>query len=1053
MEKFVIYGAPLYEKQGGKVFKVRVKGGIEFVALKSYTKDRLRSLQHAVPLRCALKHRNIVEFIAWYQTQNHIWVVEELCCGGSLEEVHATDAQLPLATILQFGRDLMDALFFLHTNKVLYCDLRPRNVLVDEFGVLKLSNFEGARQVQSSSAKLWLPLKEALLLQEQQRPHAHFLAPELFSLTPSTDGSGRVLPGVHSFASDFWAFGCVLFQLYFGHLPFAASGTKSEDRDAAEDMTGLIGRICNSDPFAELDLKQRNEESVALSPVPDAAQRDMLLDLLKQLLCKDPRNRIAWPELRKHPFWQSKPPGSSVVADGTVPGGVIGKSDQDVLSLLPDQGAWREFVECLGQLRPNGATLATSGGPGGKTITEHVLLERDQESTIVDTNAVPHGRAEINVPSAVDVTAAATVTLRDPLEDPLQNVDNDECLQKSLPQLLQMLVVIYTRLFASPLAKKHLRAQCERAASLWAQTYGATTVRSDDVLLGGSSMPIIPTEVVQFYAENTLLLCKSDRDIYPVIDPLQLRQSLERNLRWGAIPTTSSEGPPRDVHDVENFSRPDLARFLGFIFDNAIAGDDVHESVAENALNYLAYLAVQSTRLASVLANSSVLEYCIDTMSSSTVAESLLLTAVTLAGAIVGQAGDVRAKDEASQLNSKTSLQLTLSNLLRHRNHAIRLAAAGALGELLFYTCTLDNGTNEGRDHSVEIASRHDWVFPRPVFARLIELLIPRADSRSSAAAAATAQQASSVEFSSLAISLRVVHVLENLFVHTNTRIQQHQQHRGDAGAHAENPLPPVARVALNEFTTPAVAVFLLQAFTETSGGASNGGIGAAGARLASAHRLVAGNALVHLLVYCPSLISKVFSTDTSLSTADSNGQRSVGGLGIYLDAILRTIEVVFDVSPATGSASTVVDGESSNASAKENSYAAKHSRKANSLEHPSSPHGGSSTPPVPITLTERDEGLVRCSLNLLQLLLSQIAVCGPNHEQKDAGNEGEVLQYVDFDDVSRYAVPTSLRKLRNSLLRRQHRLAAAVLGIFSPKVTQSSTNLSGLTSATLRML
>ena len=80
--------------------------------------------------------------------------------------------------------------------QVLYCDLRPRNVLVDEFGVLKLSNFEGARQVQSSSAKLWLPLKEALLLQEQQRPHAHFLAPELFSLTPSTDGSGRCVPWV-----------------------------------------------------------------------------------------------------------------------------------------------------------------------------------------------------------------------------------------------------------------------------------------------------------------------------------------------------------------------------------------------------------------------------------------------------------------------------------------------------------------------------------------------------------------------------------------------------------------------------------------------------------------------------------------------------------------------------------------------------------------------------------------------------------------------------------------------------------------------------------------
>ncbi len=67
---------------------------------------------------CALasfpQHRNIVEFRGWYATEQHIWIVEDLCCGGSLEEVHDMDAQLPLPAIRQFGRDLMDGLHYLH---------------------------------------------------------------------------------------------------------------------------------------------------------------------------------------------------------------------------------------------------------------------------------------------------------------------------------------------------------------------------------------------------------------------------------------------------------------------------------------------------------------------------------------------------------------------------------------------------------------------------------------------------------------------------------------------------------------------------------------------------------------------------------------------------------------------------------------------------------------------------------------------------------------------------------------------------------------------------
>jgi hypothetical protein len=82
--------------------------------------------------------------------------------------------------------------------------------------------------------------------------------------------------------------------------------------------------------------------------------------------------------------------------------------------------------------------------------------------------------------------------------------------------------------------------------------------------------------------------------------------------------------------------------------------------------------AVQSPRLASVLAGSSVLDYCVQvraTGNTTTTAAAggtgggsqttlLLLAAVTLCGAIVGQATEIHVKDEATQTDSRASLQL-----------------------------------------------------------------------------------------------------------------------------------------------------------------------------------------------------------------------------------------------------------------------------------------------------------------------------------------------------------------------------------------------------------
>uniref|UniRef100_F6WBA3 Unc-51 like kinase 4 n=1 Tax=Ornithorhynchus anatinus TaxID=9258 RepID=F6WBA3_ORNAN len=139
----------LYEEigRGSKttVYKGRRKGTIDFVAILCSDKSKRAELTNWVRLTHEIKHKNIVTFHEWYETSNHLWMILELCTGGSLEMVIAQDEHLPEDVVRKFGIDLVTGLHYIHEHGILLCDISPGKILLEGPGALKFSNFCLAR--------------------------------------------------------------------------------------------------------------------------------------------------------------------------------------------------------------------------------------------------------------------------------------------------------------------------------------------------------------------------------------------------------------------------------------------------------------------------------------------------------------------------------------------------------------------------------------------------------------------------------------------------------------------------------------------------------------------------------------------------------------------------------------------------------------------------------------------------------------------------------------------------------------------------------------------
>ncbi len=152
------------------------------------------------------------------------------------------------------------ALQYLHKAGLLHCNLKPSNILVDEYGNIRLCDFKKCLKVNSITPNDIRKNKAAMT--------PCYTAPELFG----EDGE-------YNYKTDLWALGCIMYELAVGQVPFFD-----------ESVGKLISKIIND----EVNFNRKELQNFS----------DEFIDVLRKLLDKDPNTRINWSELERHNFWE-----------------------------------------------------------------------------------------------------------------------------------------------------------------------------------------------------------------------------------------------------------------------------------------------------------------------------------------------------------------------------------------------------------------------------------------------------------------------------------------------------------------------------------------------------------------------------------------------------------------------------------------------------------------------------------------------------------------------------------------------------------------------------
>nr|AML76830.1 putative LOV domain-containing protein [Sinningia tuberosa] len=284
---------PLGSGDTGSVHLVELCESGQYFAMKAMDKGVMLN-RNKVHRACAereildlLDHPFLPALYASFQTKTHICLITDYCPGGELFLL--LDRQptkvLKEDAVRFYAAEVVVALEYLHCQGIIYRDLKPENVLLQNNGHVTLTDFD-LSCLTSCKPQLLIPetnekkrhrksQQDPIFIAEPVRASNSFVGTEEYIAPEIITGAG------HSSAVDWWALGILLYEMLYGYTPFRG---KTRQKTFAN--------------ILHKDLKFPRSKEVSLQGK----------QLMYRLLHRDPKNRLGSREganeVKQHPFFR-----------------------------------------------------------------------------------------------------------------------------------------------------------------------------------------------------------------------------------------------------------------------------------------------------------------------------------------------------------------------------------------------------------------------------------------------------------------------------------------------------------------------------------------------------------------------------------------------------------------------------------------------------------------------------------------------------------------------------------------------------------------------------